>query len=199
MTPTDRIDEPFPGIRTWSAFSPGHRVDLGSTAVLTAEGWWIFDPIPISPTASGTPFERVAGILLTNANHERDSARWCDRLGCRRWAAPEAEGLPEGIPRWTGSDPFPGWILIPLVGGASGETAFLRTDRSLMVVGDALVNLPGRGLEVLPDKYCTDPLRLRRSLRRLPPVDLILPAHGAPIVSADFAALVRTWDVPGGG
>ncbi len=198
MTPADHVDEPFPGLRTWSAFSPEHRVDLGSTAVLTPEGWWVFDPIPIAPDASGPRFDQVAGLLLTNANHERDSARWCDRFGCRRWAAPEAGGLPGGVARWTGPDPFPGWILIPLPGGAPGETAFFRPDRSLLVVGDALVNLPGRGLEVLPDKYCADPVELRRSLRRLPSVDRILPAHGAPIAWETFASLARTWDTPGG-
>ena len=198
MTPADRIDEQHPGIRTWSAFSPEHRVDLGSSAVLTPEGWWVFDPIPIAAGAPDPGFDRVAGILLTNANHERDSARWSDRFGCRRWAAPEAGGLPEGVARWTGDDPFPGWILIPLPGGATGETAFLRSDRSLLVVGDALVNLPGRGLEVLPDRYCTDPARLRRALKRLPTVDRILPAHGTPIRPEEFTALARTWDAPGG-
>lgn len=198
MTPANRIAEPFPGIRTWSAFSTEHRVDLGSSAVLTPEGWWVFDPIPIAADASGPRFDRVVGIVLTNANHERDSARWCDRFGCQRWAAPDAEGIPDEVGRWTGSDPFWGWIMIPLPGGAPGEAAFLRPDRSLLVVGDALVNLPGRGLEVLPDKYCTDPARLRQSLRRLPSVDLILPAHGTPIPPAEFAALARTWDATGG-
>ena len=199
MTSADRITEPCPGIRIWSAFSPEHKVDLGSSAVLTAEGWWIFDPIPIDPDQSGPAFDRVAGVLLTNANHERDSARWCDRFGCRRWAAPDAVGLPDGIERWSGPDPFPGWILVPLSGGASGETAFLRPERSLLVVGDALVNLPERGLEVLPDKYCTDPIRLRQSLRQLPVADLILTAHGTPFTAQEYSSLSRLWNAPAGG
>ena len=192
MTPAERIHEPFPGIRTWSAFSPEHRVELGSSAVLTPEGWWVFDPIPVADPEAGPRFDRVAGILLTNANHERDSARWCERFGCQRWASPDATGLPEGIPRWFPPNPFPDWILIPLPGGAPGETAFLRPDRSLVVVGDALVNLPERGLEMLPDKYCTDPIRLRHALRSIPFVDLLLPAHGAPFTGRELSTLIQS-------
>jgi len=194
MTPADRIDEPLEGIRIWSAFSPEHRVELGSSAVLTPEGWWVFDPIPIVPAPVEPLFDRVAGIVLTNANHERDSVRWCDRFACRRWAAPDADGLPEGIERWTRSDPFPGWVLIPLAGGAPGETAFFRPERSLLVVGDALVNLPGRGLEILPDKYCTNPTQLRRSLRHLPMADLVLTAHGAPFTGREVSTLLGISD-----
>lgn len=37
----------------------------------------------------------------------------------------------------------------------------------LVVFGDAVVNLEGRGLELLPAKYCTDPARLQKSLEAL--------------------------------
>jgi glyoxylase-like metal-dependent hydrolase (beta-lactamase superfamily II) len=51
------------------------------------------------------------------------------------------------------------------------------------VVGDALINLAPHGLMLLPDKYCTDPARLKTSLRRLLdlPIQRIFFAHGNPI------------------
>jgi hypothetical protein len=62
------------------------------------------------------------------------------------------------------------------------------------VVGDALVNLPGRGLEILPDKYCTNPTQLRRSLRHLPMADLVLTAHGAPFTGREVSTLLGISD-----
>jgi len=53
------------------------------------------------------------------------------------------------------------------------------------VLGDAVVNLKGRGLELLPDKYCTDPKRLRESLRVVVAGgwERMLMAHGEPLGS----------------
>ena len=64
-----------------------------------------------------------------------------------------------------------------------------------MVFGDAVVNLAGRGLEILPDRYCTDPARLRQSLREMlqRPFERALFAHGIPLersASAQIAALL---------
>jgi hypothetical protein len=46
------------------------------------------------------------------------------------------------------------------------------------------VNLVERGLELLPDRYCTDPRRLRESLSRLTqvPFQRAVFAHGEPIL-----------------
>jgi glyoxylase-like metal-dependent hydrolase (beta-lactamase superfamily II) len=53
-----------------------------------------------------------------------------------------------------------------------------------LVVGDALINLAPHGLMPLPDKYCTDPAKLKTSLRRLLdlPIRRIFFAHGDPIL-----------------
>lgn len=78
----------------------------------------------------------------------------------------------------------PEWKAFPLPGGAPGEMAFQHVSRSLMVFGDAVVNLPERGLELLPAKYCRDQAELRCSLRTLPPFERAVFAHGQPLLSA---------------
>jgi len=52
----------------------------------------------------------------------------------------------------------------------------------LMVFGDAVVNLPGRGLELLPDKYCQNPAQLRVSLKSLPRFGRAIMSHGEPLM-----------------
>ncbi len=184
MSPADRLVEVLPGVVRWAAFSPPHRVELSSTAVRTAGGWWIFDPIPLAETA-GELFTvaSVAGIVLTNENHERDAAAWSNRLRQTPWVATEANLTLPHLRRWPpGSSRLEDWHLIPLSGGPRGETAFVFPERSLAVFGDAVINLPGRGLEILPDKYGEDPRQLRESLRRLPDFEQALFAHGEPLI-----------------
>jgi len=77
-----------------------------------------------------------------------------------------------------------GFEKIPLTGAGEGETSYFHPESKTLVVGDALINLPPHGLTLLPDKYCTDPVQLRQSVRCLSqlPIERIFFAHGAPIV-----------------
>ena len=74
---------------------------------------------------------------------------------------------------------------IPLPGAAPGEIALYRAEgEGVMIVGDAVINLPSPGFTVLPDKYCANPKALRRSLATLleRPFARMLFAHGEPIM-----------------
>ena len=186
----------FPGILQWFIDSPEHRVELTSHAVWTADGCLIFDPIPC-PSGMALPEKGPTRIVLTNENHERAAAAWRQASGVAGgeiWASPEAGLELRDVRRWSAiHDDWPGWIRVPLPGGPAGETAFHNPARSLVVFGDAVVNLTGRGLEILPDKYCQDAEMLRTSLRRLPAFDRALFAHGAPVwedAGARIAALL---------
>jgi len=200
------VAEILPGVFRWAAFSPHHKVELAAHAVAVDGALVVFDPIPLvdaamsrllcgpeartfesvapnvqpSPPASETlaggpecPPPRPCRIILTNENHERDAARWRQILKAPVWSAADPSG---GLPQ--------GWEALPLPGGAPGETACFHAPLSLMVFGDAVVNLPERGLELLPAKYCTDPAELRRSLGRLPRFERALFAHGQPLLAA---------------
>lgn len=195
MTAT-KILELLPGVRRWAAYSPAHRVELAAHSVWDENVLLVFDPIPL---AAGV-FDWFPGphapaaVVLTNANHERDTVYWRELFPLAVWAAPDASLTLANVRRWDrASPPFPGWEIIPLPGGADGETAWFCPAKSLVVFGDAVVNLPGRGLERLPAKYCRDPAQLRASLRRLPAFAHAVFAHGEPLLgdaSARIAALL---------
>lgn len=179
-----RCERVHPDVWRWWAFSPEHRVEWMTHAVRGLTGRWVvFDPIPLEDfdlLLEGG----IEALVLTNGNHERAADEWKKRFDCPvigpagcewEWAAvrlPQA-GVAEG------------WTPVPLPGGAPGETAWRLPSLGLVVFGDAVVNLPGRELELLPDKYCTDPKTLRRSLAGLleEPFEIALFAHGEPLLN----------------
>ena len=132
-----------------------------------------------------------AGIVVTNGNHARAAAEFRRRHQvplASTDAAQAGTGLaldhlisPDGGPVFGGV-----FEAIPLPGGAPGEVALYRPDGGgLLIVGDAVINLPSFPLALLPAKYCTDPKQLRRSVSALldRPFSKLLFAHGEPVLS----------------
>ena len=188
--------EILPGVHRWAAFSPAHKVELAAHSVWEGRTLLIFDPIPLAAEVFDwfpTP-QAPDAVVLTNGNHERDAARWRELFPLPIWAAPETEPVLDGVRRWdVAHPPFPGWRIIPLPGGAPGESAWFCPAKSLAVFGDAVVNLPGRGLELLPAKYCRDAAELRESLRGLPEFDHAVFAHGEPLLGGASARIFSLW------
>lgn len=192
MVTATRAEEWIPGVWRWWAFSPDHRVELTSHAVQRRDGAWVvFDPIPIDPHTPGLPGDLLQpqSIVLTNGNHLRDTLRWIARFPSTVWVPPEVEDLVPGARRLSpspNSSPDPSWNIEFLNGGGPGELALRIPERDLLVLGDAVVHLAGRPLEVLPDKYCSNPAALRLALRQLVthPFQHALFAHGDPLSPA---------------
>ena len=151
------------GFFTWKAYDPGCKAELWSTGFTSPEGTVLFDPIDW-PKDSPRP-QAPVWIVRTNGNHDRNSNDLCH-------ATATLVKEPKGFSS------------IPLPGAGEGETGFFHNPTGSLVVGDALVNLAPHGLMLLPDKYCTDSLLLKKSLRRLLdlPVRRIFFAHGDPIL-----------------
>ena len=151
------------GFFTWHAYDPACKAELWSTGFTDSQGTTLFDPIDW-PKGSAWPAGPLH-IVRTNMNHNRD----CDVLlkrGASMSAGPE------------------GFLPIPLPGAGEGETAFFHNSTGSLVLGDALIHLAPHGLMLLPDKYCTDPSLLRKSLGKILdfPVRRIFFAHGDPIL-----------------
>lgn len=175
------------GIWRMAAFSSHHRVELACHIIWDGSCCVAFDPLPwsdaqwpLGPRPLPPDF-----IVVTNQNHVRDSVAWRGRFPRARRAgfqhgATDPSGEVQDNPV-AEADCIPGWRSIPLPGGAGGETAYHCPFLHLMVFGDAVVHLKERGLEILPDKYCQNPRRLRASLRGLPPFGRALFAHGEPL------------------
>jgi len=148
--------------------------------------WVVFDPIPlVDPVFEGLLAEApVEAIVLTNGNHERAAAIWRDRCRCPVWGPAGGDWLMSDVRPASAEGQGPqGWRPVSLPGGVAGETAWRLDSADLVVFGDAIVNLASRGLDLLPDKYCTSPWELRASLGRLLEVDFetALFAHGEPL------------------
>lgn len=194
MPPASLISEILPGVHRWSAFSLEHKVELTSHSVWDGRSLLVFDPIPFTAEVSdGFPTHWAPdAVVLTNENHERDAVRWRESCRLAIWAAPEVQLSLSGVRRWDPTrPPFAGWEIVPLPGGAGGETAWFHAEKSMVVFGDAVVNLPGRGLEVLPAKYCRDQPMLRAALRNLVqrPFENAVFAHGEPLLGAASARI----------
>ena len=160
------------GLFTWHAYDPACKAELWSTGFTDPQETTLFDPIDW-PKESPWPAGPVR-IVRTNMNHDRN----CDVLLKRGASMSAAPG---------------GFFPIPLPGAGEGETAFFHGSTGSLVLGDALINLAPHGLMLLPDKYCTDPSLLRKSLGKILdfPVRRIFFAHGDPILSSPLPLLSK--------
>ncbi len=181
------VQEILPGVFRWECFSAEHKLELTSHAVLADNQLYIFDPIPLAdkPMRRLLDKQKVAAIFLTNENHERAAAVWREQTQAPIWAEEAADISLSGVQRWkVGGKHYGPWEISSLEGGAGGEAAFRWRERSLVVMGDAIFNLPRYGFDVLPEKYCRDQRMLRKSLRWLTeePFETVLFAHGTPLL-----------------
>ena len=166
--------EPVDGdLWIWRAYDPTVKADLFSTAIATAAGLYLVDPIPLAPHALAelTKFGAPAGIVVTNENHQRAADRFVEHL---RVPLYERSFIAEGL------------TAIPIDGGPAGEIAvYCEAGGGTLIIGDALINCEPYGFALLPAKYCSNPKLMHRSLPKLLdyPFTRMLFAHGTPIVS----------------
>jgi len=180
---------------TWRAYEPAVKCDVSSCALDTGEGLLFIDPIELAEPALVRLLNgrNAAAIVLTNGNHARAAGVFRARLGAPVFAAGNADGL-EIIPDLTLADGLifaGGMRVVALPGAASGEIALIGNE--VACIGDALINLPPEGLRVLPARYCSDPVELRSSLRKLLSYEfrVMTFAHGAPLVGAGHRRLAQ--------
>jgi len=186
-----------PRICLWQAFDPAVKTDLFSTAVLMESGLFLVDPIPLVPSVweDLTAGQRVAGVVVTNANHLRNADEAAQKARAPIFAAePVAAQLTSTITKEVrgGDQVAPGVTVISLEGAAESELAVhFVGDGGTIVLGDALINLDPYGFALLPPKYCSNQKQLRRSLRQLLDFsfDRLCFAHGLPLVSGARARL----------
>jgi len=188
------VHEILPGVFRWESFSPEHKVELTSHAVMAEGQLYICDPIELTAEARKRLLagHAVAAIVLTNENHERATSVWRELTQAPVWLGEGAKvelshvhSFPNEPTQWGP------WMVTHLAGGPGGEVALRWPGRSLVVLGDAVFNLPKYGFGVLPEKYCRDQRKLGESLQRLTevPFETALLAHGAPILTGASARI----------
>ena len=204
------------GLWRWTARHPewrpeytGWGPDVGSVA-LTGTALVLIDPLvpegddrdrfwqalDRDVAAHGAPH-----VLLTLPWHSRSTDDIAARYGGTRvWLSERAEGddvqptdtfafgdeLPAGVRAYDGY-----WF---------NETVFWLPDQRALVTGDALLGTSDGGIRTCPDSWLPEGMtqaELRGALRPLLelPIELVLPAHGDPVLAGGREALARALEV----
>jgi hypothetical protein len=189
------VEQLAPGLRRWSARHEEWEEDVSCLALETSAGRILIDPL--DPPAE---LRRPEHVLLTVFWHGRSTR---DLVASRIWASSRsAQPLRN---RGVGvTDPFRAGDELPagiraFQTARVSEVVYWLPDQRALAVGDVLL---GAGAKPRPTD---DPLRLcperwlgkathddlRNTLRPLLdfPLELILPGHGAPVLSGGHAAL----------
>jgi glyoxylase-like metal-dependent hydrolase (beta-lactamase superfamily II) len=191
----------LPGLFVWQEYDSAVKAELFSSALVTAAGLYIVDPIPLMDKRELMDVAPVSGVVVTNSNHLRAASDYANKFGAPVFA--HAESFPH--------KEFPCLIeiddgrrianqleVITIDGAPPGEIALYHSPNGgTLIVGDALINFEPYGFTFLPRKYCRDQKEMRRSLRKLLglEVERMLFAHGTPLISGASARLRQLLDV----
>jgi glyoxylase-like metal-dependent hydrolase (beta-lactamase superfamily II) len=189
MKPATRLIQFADGLYGWSSFHAQWKIDFHSYAVKTPDGVALVDPMKPGPSvlkkldALGTP----VGVFLTNAHHDRDADWFRKHYGIQVYAhekarsdcdtkidvlALDGEKLPGGLK------------VVPLPGSTPGGIAFyLKQAGGIVMLGDSLLHVRGKGLSLLPEQYLENIRQTRQSLKTLLNLTfkILTFAHGAPL------------------
>ncbi|MFN2623095.1 MAG: hypothetical protein ABR611_09640 [Chthoniobacterales bacterium] len=181
-----------PGISLWRIYDPAVKADLFSTAVATANGTFLVDPVLLAPIAFAhlSADGDIAGIVVTNENHLRAAATFADQFDVPILVHPalmDGTALPRMQPIRDHGTFATGLTAIKIDGGPTGEIAIHSdAEGGTLIIGDALINFEPYGFALLPAKYCSNARVMRRSLPKLLEYTFqrMLFAHGTPILTA---------------
>ena len=191
MRPASDFDHITSNIAIWHGYDSAVKSELYSTCVAISCGAYLIDPIPLEREALDELVDssRVAGIVLTNSNHHRASARLATEFLAPVFGHGETfSHTPRHEFRTVahGDKISEGLTVIGIEGAADGEIALhYAPDGGTFIVGDALINFEPYGFTFLPAKYCSNQKQMWQSLRKLLDfkAERIFFAHGTPILS----------------
>ncbi|MEM6820889.1 MAG: hypothetical protein AAF558_02945 [Verrucomicrobiota bacterium] len=177
-----------PHIATWSVYCDKARTSLHAHAHVFQDNLALIDPVLPKSSSVWHKIMQMGNpnlIVLTNGNHERDSKRIAEEYKIPIAASAPASKSLSRKPDIILDDRVQMQGLKPIYcpGGGPGESALFSESTRCLFLGDAIVNLPDTGLQLLPEKYCEDTKQNTRSLRQLLNLDfkLVLVAHGVPL------------------
>jgi hypothetical protein len=178
-----------PDLYGWSVFNEDRNLDFHSVLWVRAGGNVAVDPLPLS--AHDLQHLRELGglttIVITNADHVRDSAKLAKLTGARVLGpAAERAAFPLPCDGWLreGDEPVPGLRVFALAGSKTpGELALLVRGDTL-ITGDLIRAHEGGSLCLLPDPKLTDRAAAVADVKRLAAlevIDAVLTGDGWPM------------------
>jgi hypothetical protein len=189
------VEELARGLRRWTAWHEEWEEDVGSLALESADGLILFDPL--EPPSE---LRRPEHVLITVFWHGRSTG---DLKAGRVWASSRSAGplRNRGVSVTDGfraGDELPAGIESFQTARAN-EVVFWLPEQRAVVVGDVLLGAGARpratpaALRLCPERWLGKATHrdLRASLRPLLelPVELVLTAHGTPVLAGGGAAL----------
>jgi glyoxylase-like metal-dependent hydrolase (beta-lactamase superfamily II) len=192
VRPASDFDRITSNTAIWHAYDSSVKAELYSTCLITSDGRYFFDPIPLQSEALDELIgsSRVAGIILTNSNHHRASARLATEFAVPVFGHGETflHKRPHEFRTVADGDKIcQGLTVVGIEGAADGEIVLHYVPNGgTFIVGDALINFEPYGFTFLAAKYCSSQKQMRQSLRKLLDYEAerILFAHGAPILAS---------------
>lgn len=191
------MDEISPGVWHWTARHPRIGIEVSSYC-LASEGVLIDPLIPADGIEWFEEHGASRDILLTNRHHDRDAWRLRERYGSRvhvvRNGVLELEGRGP-IEAFDFGDQLPGGgVAYEVDAICPDETAIHFAEHRALACADGVTHYGGE-LAFVPDRLMDDPEATKRGLREAYEqlvdldFDVLLVAHGAPVVSGANAAL----------
>jgi hypothetical protein len=206
VQPASDFDRITSNIAIWHDYDSSVKAELCSTCLRTSGGTYFIDPIPLVSEALDELIGSncVAGIIITNSNHHRASAKFAEKFSVPLFGRTEAipNKAARELKRVTDEDEISeGLRAISIEGAGAGEIALhYAPDGGTFIIGDALINFEPYGFTLLPARYCSNQKQMRRSLRKLLAykAERMLFAHGLPILSAASERLRGLLESPNG-
>jgi len=186
------------GLWHWEAphpdWKPGEEWDqsVSSYAIDDGERLLLFDPLAPPSEIEALAADRETAIVLTTPWHARDALSLAERLEAPLYVPPPDDGDPNPVEGhvFKAGDRLPVGVEV-FPGMEPNDLVLWVESRRALVVGDTLIDR-GSGLEFPADwaNKGVPPEQILEALQPLLelPVELVLPAHGAP---GDRAALER--------
>ena len=171
----------------WSAYDPKIKYECSSSALITSAGLVFIDPLPLAKEILAELLSEAAlppaGILLTNANHQRDSLELSKKLSIPIYAPLATKKEIVATFYFEPDEKIFGMLSLDLPGFGVGETAFFDEEKKILTVGDVIINGGTEGLLLLPKKYCENQQLALKSLQKLKKVapTILITAHGMPV------------------
>jgi glyoxylase-like metal-dependent hydrolase (beta-lactamase superfamily II) len=198
-------EEVRPGLWRWAAHHDEWKKEVASFAVEAGSELALIDPLLVSDQWKQLE-KAVAGrqlhVLLTIHWHTRSAAEVATRFaGSRVWAhsrnrAAVARRAPVTDVFRIG-DPLPAG-LVAIEARPRSEVLFWVPRSRALIVGDALLGdgERGTGLHTCPASWLPEPNELKDLRRSLEPtlglpVEIVLPSHGAPVLTGAKEELRR--------
>ncbi len=204
-------EELKPGLRAWTSFHEEWGKQVRSFAIVEDEQLTLVDPLLPGDAwdeLAATRGERALEVLLTIHWHARSAAEIRERhpgTRVRAWGGDQARveervGL-DGV--FEAGEEMPGG-LVAIHAAPREEVVFWDAPHGALIAGDVLLGdgeageegASAEGLHLCPESWLPGDdavATLREMMRGLLdlPIELVLPSHGAPVLTDGRAALER--------